>query len=79
MLVGGSLFWLRWREPERPRPFRVPLYPVLPAIFCLTSLYLLYSSLAYTGVGALVGVGVLVAGAALLLFLKPHTEEELDR
>ena len=51
----------------RPRPFRVPLYPLTPLAFCLTSGYLVYSSLAYTGFGALVGVGVLLAGVLVLL------------
>jgi amino acid transporter len=68
--VGLSLFVLRRREPAAERPFRVPLYPVLPALFCLTSLYLLYSSLAYTGVGALVGGAVLLAGALMLWLLE---------
>ena len=79
LLVGIGLFVLRRRDPERPRPFRVPLYPVLPAIFCATSFYLLYSSLAYTGLGALVGVAVLALGVLLLLFFKPQTTEEFDR
>jgi basic amino acid/polyamine antiporter, APA family len=70
LAVGLSLFVLRRREPEAERPFRVPLYPILPALFCLTSLYLLYSSLAYTGVGALVGGAVLVAGALVLWLLE---------
>ncbi len=73
LLVGIALFVLRRRDPDAPRPFRVPLYPVLPALFCATSAFLLYSSLAHTGLGALVGVGVLVAGAALLPFLVPPT------
>lgn len=73
-LVGLSLFVMRRREPHRERPFRVPLYPVLPAIFCAICLYLLYSSLAYTGIGALIGIGVLVLGLPLLL-LKPVTPE----
>jgi basic amino acid/polyamine antiporter, APA family len=64
------LFVLRRREPDAERPFRVPLYPLLPALFCLTSLYLLYSSLAYTGVGALVGGAVLVTGALVLWLLE---------
>lgn len=65
-----SLFVLRVREPRAPRAFRVPLYPVLPLLFCTTSAYLLYSSLAYTGVGALVGVAVLAVGGVLLLRLR---------
>jgi basic amino acid/polyamine antiporter, APA family len=67
LLTGISLFVLRRQDPGAPRPFRVPLYPLTPLVFCASSAYLLYSSLAYTGVGALVGVGVLAVGVILLL------------
>jgi basic amino acid/polyamine antiporter, APA family len=67
LLTGVSLFVLRVKEPDAPRPFRVPLYPLTPILFCLTSGSLLYSSLAYTGIGALVGVAVLAAGGGLWL------------
>ncbi|WP_129791917.1 APC family permease [Sphingosinicella sp. CPCC 101087] len=70
LLVGVSLFVLRRRDPAAPRPFRVPLYPLLPLIFCATTFYLLYSSIAYTGVGALFGIIVLVAGAVPLLAVE---------
>ena len=73
LLVGLSLFVLRWRDPKRARPFRVPLYPVTPAIFCGTSAYLLYSSLVYTGAGALVGVGILLAGIPIFRFGRRQT------
>ncbi len=69
LLVGISLFVLRWKEPDVKRPFRVPFYPLTPILFCLLSTYLLYSSLAYTGFGAFVGVGVLLVGALLLAAL----------
>jgi amino acid transporter len=72
LLVGLSLFVLRTQEPERPRPFRVPLYPVTPLIFCVTCVYMLHSSLAYTGAGAVIGVGVLLAGVPLLFLARPH-------
>ena len=71
-LTGLSLYVLRRREPDAPRPFRVPLYPLTPALLCLSAVYLLYSSISYAGIGALVGVAVLVAGVPLLLFaLRP--------
>lgn len=76
LLVGIALFVLRRRDPDLPRPFRVPLYPALPLLFCATSAYLLYSSLAYTGRGALVGVAVLAAGGLLLLLFKPIPRHE---
>jgi amino acid transporter len=69
LLVGIALFVLRRKEPDIERPFRVPLYPLTPIIFCLTSAYLLYSSLAYTGLGALVGVAVLLIGGLVLAAL----------
>lgn len=67
MLVGIALFVLRAKEPGVPRPFRVPGYPVVPALFVLTCAYLLYASLAYHREHALVGLGVLAAGAVLML------------
>jgi amino acid transporter len=85
LLTGVALLVLRARDPERPRPFRVPLYPLTPLAFCATSGYLLYSSLAYTGLGAVVGVGVLLAGAMVLLLTGgrsvrplPHDRREAD-
>lgn len=73
--VGIALFVLRVRDPQAERPFRVPLYPVLPAIFCATSLYLLWSSIAYTGAAALAGVAVLAIGALLSLLIRITPED----
>lgn len=67
LLTTISLFILRWREPETYRPFQVPFYPVTPIIFCLICGYLLYSSLAYTGVGSLVGVAMVIVGVPILI------------
>jgi len=70
LLVGIALFVLRKKEPNTYRPFRVPFYPITPLIFCLSSAYLLYSSVMYTGMGALVGIGVLLIGIILLILIK---------
>jgi APA family basic amino acid/polyamine antiporter len=64
-LVGFSLFLFRWREPSRPIPFRVPLYPFVPIVFCATAVYLVHSSVAYTGLGAVVGLAIVVSGVPL--------------
>jgi amino acid transporter len=65
LLTGVALFTLRYRDP-RVRPFRVPLYPLTPLLFCATSACLLYASVVYTGIGALLGVCVLVLGGLIL-------------
>jgi len=33
LLFVGAVYVLRWRRPDMERPFRVPGYPVVPAIF----------------------------------------------
>ncbi|OKH43575.1 amino acid permease [Calothrix sp. HK-06] len=67
LLSGIALFVLRHREPEIERPFKVPLYPIIPLLFCATCAYLLYSSINYTGIGGTVGVLVLLTGVPILL------------
>lgn len=73
LLVGVALFVLRAKEPQAPRPFRVPGYPVVPALFILMCGYLLYSSLMYHRTHALVGLAVLAVGAVLMLLTRPRT------
>jgi APA family basic amino acid/polyamine antiporter len=67
LLTGISLFVLRQKDPDSRRPFRVPLYPLTPIIFCVASAYMLWSSIAYTGMGGFVGIVVLVIGALVML------------
>jgi basic amino acid/polyamine antiporter, APA family len=66
LLIGIAVFVLRAKEPQVVRPFRVPLYPVLPLVFCGTCLWLLHASLEYTRLGAIAGLAVLVLGAVPL-------------
>ncbi|THF62445.1 amino acid permease [Pseudothauera nasutitermitis] len=70
LLVGIAYFVLRRRDAGLERPFRAPLYPFKPALFCLSCAYLLYSSLVYTGLGAMVGVAVLLLGLPLLWWVR---------
>ncbi|MBL0421960.1 amino acid permease [Ramlibacter sp. AW1] len=76
LLTGIALFILRGHEPAAPNPFRVPLYPLLPAIFCLTCAYMLWSSLSYVSTQTLGGVNaawtgvvVLAVGVVLMWFI----------
>ncbi len=64
--TGASLIALRRRDPAAERPFRVPLYPLTPLLFCAIAGYMLYSSVAYAGRGALLGLAVMLAGLPLL-------------
>jgi APA family basic amino acid/polyamine antiporter len=70
LLVGVSYFVLRHRDAKTARPFKAPLYPLVPALFCLSCGYLLYASLAYTRLGALIGVAVLLVGVPVILLAR---------
>jgi len=72
MLSGIALFTLRRREPGVLRPFRVPLYPVLPLFFVLSCAYVLYSSIvhAQTEHATYVAFAVMLSGAFALLLLR---------
>ena len=47
LLVGLALLWLRRTDPLAERPFRVPLYPFTPLVFCAACGFLAYSSVMY--------------------------------
>lgn len=74
LLTGISLFLLRRQPPTAPNPFRVPLFPLTPILFCAMCAYMLYSSVGYAlsldsgSIGAQLGIGVLLLGLPLLWF-----------
>ena len=65
LLTGASLFWLRFKEPDRKRPFRVPLYPIVPICFCGTSAYMLWASCEYAETLAVLCLVPVLAGIPL--------------
>ncbi len=65
LFTGLSLFVLREKNRGRERPFSVPLYPVLPIIFCNTCAYMLYAATDYAGRLTFIGVVPLLIGFPL--------------
>ena len=62
LLITLSLFVFRFRRGEHTISYRVPLYPLPPVLFLIACTYMLYSSLVFTGTGAIIGASILVAG-----------------
>jgi basic amino acid/polyamine antiporter, APA family len=84
LLTGCSLFVLRWREPDVERPFRVPLYPVLPLIFVLSCAFMLWKSAAYAleeePAEAIIVASLMLLGIPLCFFSgnRPSETEAAD-
>lgn len=78
-MAALAVIVLRQREPTRPRPFKVPFYPITPLIFFGAALYMLYSSVRYAGSGALVGVAVMLAGVPVLFLVRATAARTIER
>jgi APA family basic amino acid/polyamine antiporter len=66
-----SIFAFRRREPDAPRPFRVPGYPLTPILFVLASSAIVLNTLFTQPGRALVGIaGVLSGVPAYLLWRR---------
>ncbi len=72
LLTTISLFVFRFRKEGSSGSYRVPLYPLPPLLFLAASLYMLYSSLTYTGTGAMVGAGILLAGVPVYFLARKY-------
>ena len=60
-----SLFVLRRKEPHIPRPYQVTGYPLVPLIFSLCCLFMLYSAASYALANR--PVGLIILATVLLL------------
>jgi APA family basic amino acid/polyamine antiporter len=78
-MVALAVIVLRQREPGRPCPFKVPLYPLTPLTFFAAALFMLYSSVRYAGSGALVGVAVMLAGIPVLFLVRASAARTIER
>lgn len=73
MLSGLAVLMLRVRQPDAARPFKVPLYPILPLMFVATSAAMAWSAFGYVGTlderGPAAILGLLVLGVGVWLML----------
>ena len=55
-----------------PRPYRVPLYPFVPFVFCLSSTFMLYKSIEWAvenrSPEALWSIGIMAVGLVLCVY-----------
>lgn len=70
ILIFIAVFLLRKREPDRPRPYKVPLYPVVPLIAIGGGLFILVMTLLKTPLLALTGIALTLIGIPIYFFKK---------
>jgi APA family basic amino acid/polyamine antiporter len=70
-LNAGSVLMLRRREPDRPRPFRVPGFPIVPIVFIGLAMLLIGNTI-WTNPGpSALGLGMTALGGLVyVVFLR---------
>ena len=79
--VSASLFISRLRHPEIDRPFKTPLFPLTPLLFCAANAFMIYNTVSFAiqmkffesffAIGIL-GLGIVVWFIQPKLNQKPH-------
>lgn len=62
ILFIGAVYVLRWRRPDIERPFRVPGYPVVPAIFMAVTLFMAVFAFKQWPKPSIYSIGSILAG-----------------
>jgi len=71
----STVFVLRRRYPDEPRPFKALGYPVAPAIFVLTSLAIMVAAIAGRPGPSLVGAIIIASGVPLYWLLRKRLKK----
>lgn len=72
MLAASTVFIYRRKNPELPRPYRVWLYPAIPAIFVFCAGVVLVSSYAGNLKASLIGTALILSGLPVLALLRKN-------
>ena len=62
LLFIAAVYVLRWRRPEMERPFRVPGYPVVPAIFMAVILFMTVFAFKQWRIPSIYSLGSILVG-----------------
>jgi APA family basic amino acid/polyamine antiporter len=66
-LAGAALMVFRRTRPDAPRPYRAPLYPVLPLVFTLAGFGIVANMFVDDTRNALIGSAIIAAGVPVYL------------
>jgi APA family basic amino acid/polyamine antiporter len=75
MLVAGSIFIFRRKEPNAERPYKVWGYPAVPALFIAASAVLLFYTFTANVRNSIIGLLVILAGVPVFYWFKRRKQE----
>jgi APA family basic amino acid/polyamine antiporter len=64
-LAVGAVLILRRKEPDLPRPYRTPFYPLVPWFFIVMSMVIIWNAVSERPLEAGLGITTVLAGTPL--------------
>ena len=74
MLVAASIFIFRRRMPDAERPYRTWGYPVVPILFMIVSVWLIFQTIRNTPRQSAIGLGLILLGLPVYWLLQRRQE-----
>jgi len=68
MIAASTVFVLRWKEPDTPRPYKTWGYPVVPAVFVIVAAVLLYFTFTQNLRNSLYGCALILSGIPVFAY-----------
>jgi APA family basic amino acid/polyamine antiporter len=79
MLTVASVYVLRWRRPDLPRPFRTPGYPVVPAVYLSITALLTGAAFTQRPLESALALGSILLGVPVYYVLPRRAAEGSPR
>ena len=75
-LNTASVFYFRWKLPDAERPYRTLGYPVVPALFLLVALWLLFNTVLANPTQSLTGLVIIALGLPIYYYWASRQSAE---
>ncbi len=75
LMTAASVFVLRGKQPNLPRPYRVTWYPFVPVLFVAVASLLLFSTLQTRPRESLMGLGLMCLGIPFYFFWRKKRDQ----
>lgn len=69
-LTVSGLIYSRYKNPTALRPFKTPLYPVIPIVFILCNVWFMYQALIHEPINTMIGIAIVVMGIPVYYIFK---------
>ena len=76
-LTVTALFRLRATQPDRPRPYRVTGYPVVPAIYVVATVWMIGNAVTTAPAQAIAALGFLVVGIPVYAWFRARRSRDV--